>query len=617
MTTNSYAFGVENPAIDEYLQKPYPAYQLSGTELNGGFAEVVEVGGQMWQVTNAVYNASVGGFVQVNPGSSSSAFVLTPGAAPQYGIAPANASTPIVWSLSTIAPSPGIFVNVANYGAIGDGATDDTSAITRAIAACGIGSTLFFPHTAANVYIVNPNASTSTGYGEYWALTVPQSSLKIQGESNVVTIRLKPNGFIPNAPATNICCLFGFTGVTQPGQIEFADITLDGNSSNQTFGTTYSTSSLRAFIAPNHYSVIADTYLVCDNVRFTNFSLPYPSGGLNQQGIGICTFGWSNTISTRCLFEYCDTGIWYTSPSSAANPASIPTGLIVSDFTMHNCENRGIYLEGVPNAVIQGGHIYSDDLTNAHSGDGIGVYTGPLQNLTGILISNVRFYNLQYPMRSFQNTTNIVRDSAYTNVAAFNCLGSFNWAFCDSSAPISNFTSDNCGNGPTKWGAGTPKGAVEISSSSVDMTILEGGTITNAQNNAIVVSGSFLWKNGKVVGTKTGFANYGYSGFTLAVPATNSLFKNVTGITDMQIYPVVPAFPLSTVATQNVYPFDLLLSISGGTVTVISTGPLTADGAAHPAMYPTGLTNGLFLIPAHTWFAITYSVAPTLTYFQV
>ena len=197
---NSYAFGVENPAIDEYLQKPYPAYQLSGTELNGGFAEVVEVGGQMWQVTNAVYNASVGGFAQVNPGSSSSAFVLTPGAAPQYGIAPANASTPIAWSLSTIAPSPGIFVNVANYGAIGDGATDDTSAITRAIAACGIGSTLFFPHTAANVYIVNPNASTSTGYGEYWALTVPQSSLKIQGESNVVTIRLNPNGFIRTLP---------------------------------------------------------------------------------------------------------------------------------------------------------------------------------------------------------------------------------------------------------------------------------------------------------------------------------------------------------------------------------------------------------------------------------
>ena len=44
-------------------------------------------------------------------------------------------------------------VYVTDYGAVGDGVTDDTAAINTAIAACGPGDILYFP---GGVYKVNP-----------------------------------------------------------------------------------------------------------------------------------------------------------------------------------------------------------------------------------------------------------------------------------------------------------------------------------------------------------------------------------------------------------------------------------------------------------------------------
>ena len=65
-----------------------------------------------------------------------------------------------------------------------------------------------------------------------------------------------------------------------------------------------------------------------------------------------------------------------------------------------------------------------------------------------------------------------------------------------------------------------------------------------------------------------------------------------------------PAVPATTVALVNPYNVDCDVNITGGTVTVISIG-----GQA------TGQTSGKVFVPAGQSITLTYSVAPTWTWF--
>lgn len=68
--------------------------------------------------------------------------------------------------------------------------------------------------------------------------------------------------------------------------------------------------------------------------------------------------------------------------------------------------------------------------------------------------------------------------------------------------------------------------------------------------------------------------------------------------------PATPAVPASTVAVANNAGVDCEVYITGGTVTAVTVG-----GVA------TGLTGGAFRVPVNQTIAITYSVAPTWTWF--
>lgn len=102
----------------------------------------------------------------------------------------------------------GYFFNVMDFGATGNGTTDDTTSIVAAIASIGSsGGTLFFPQ---GTYLV-------TG------LIISNSGIKILGTGWKSIIKLK------NASNQYI---FRLTA----GNIQFKDIQLDGNKSNQTSG---------------------------------------------------------------------------------------------------------------------------------------------------------------------------------------------------------------------------------------------------------------------------------------------------------------------------------------------------------------------------------------------
>ena len=65
-----------------------------------------------------------------------------------------------------------------------------------------------------------------------------------------------------------------------------------------------------------------------------------------------------------------------------------------------------------------------------------------------------------------------------------------------------------------------------------------------------------------------------------------------------------PAVPATTVAYTNAYGVDAQVFIAGGTVTVIKIGSFT-----------TGLTSGMFVVPAGQTITITYSSVPTWTWY--
>lgn len=67
-----------------------------------------------------------------------------------------------------------------------------------------------------------------------------------------------------------------------------------------------------------------------------------------------------------------------------------------------------------------------------------------------------------------------------------------------------------------------------------------------------------------------------------------------------------PAVPASTVGQDNNNPFPVVVTVTGGTVTVIAVNGVT-----------TGITSGAVYVPAGQSIAITYSVAPTWSWLPV
>ncbi len=103
-------------------------------------------------------------------------------------------------------------VNVRDFGAVGDGVTDDRVAIQAALAA-GIGGEVYFP---------NGTYAVSAG-GLGWDLNVPAAT-KLRGESRTSAILMQ----LPGQPASTRLLYAG-----QPG-ISVCNMTLDGNRANQT-----------------------------------------------------------------------------------------------------------------------------------------------------------------------------------------------------------------------------------------------------------------------------------------------------------------------------------------------------------------------------------------------
>ena len=236
VSTSDYSFGVSNPTINEFIQKPYPAIILSGTETNGGISQILELAGATWIVTNALYQQQYGGFVQQNAALPSSAIVQLPNGQLEAAFAPAGAPIPIVWTFTLLGGESLVF-DVVAYGAVGDASssnpnpTDDTAAIQAAMNAAGlVGGIVYFPQGIYGITrpLYPPSGITLRGVGSYIVVNTPGNGLDQVAIGSIVRI-INPTANYPN---------FNFSGMlwgrqqTSCTDLTVIDLCFDANSRN-------------------------------------------------------------------------------------------------------------------------------------------------------------------------------------------------------------------------------------------------------------------------------------------------------------------------------------------------------------------------------------------------
>lgn len=146
--------------------------------------------------------------------------------------------------MSHVPPSPPVIPpgsvtlirNVRDYGARGDGVSDDTAAIQAALAAASAGECVYLPN---GTYVVS-------------GINLPASSITIAGAGAGSVLKLKN--------AANASLLTNTAGITD---ITIRDLQIDGNNANQTSGLGRGTNGILIFNAQRVSIVgvsIHDTY---------------------------------------------------------------------------------------------------------------------------------------------------------------------------------------------------------------------------------------------------------------------------------------------------------------------------------------------------------------------
>lgn len=152
---SSYPFTSTPQTTDLGISKSYPAVQYGPQETSALYYEDREVGGTMYRVQNASWNATSQNWVAVDTTRPCFAEAITPAGVTEFmtvaaGVTPFTSWT-LVWSIdangNALGVAPGSVFDPRKYGALFDGVHDDAPGINAAIlaAASTPGSTVVFP----------------------------------------------------------------------------------------------------------------------------------------------------------------------------------------------------------------------------------------------------------------------------------------------------------------------------------------------------------------------------------------------------------------------------------------------------------------------------------------
>jgi parallel beta-helix repeat protein len=472
----------------------------------------------------------------------------------------------------------GAVYNVKAYGAVGDGITDDTTAIKAAIAAAPAGGVVYFP---AGTYLCGQ-------------INVTTNRLTLLGSGSASTLKLR-NG--ANTPLVVI-------GPVIYGAL--ASLALDGNGANNTMpganpncgvlvGTSTwvtvencaisNTTNDGVFLQKSQYCTVANNY-------FSNCF----------QGIHVIQGSNDNLILGNSLNQ-CAYGIYLDYDGSTATYCY--RNKVVGN-TVTNCtgiqgawaQAAGIALSGAPSTIVENnvcagasvlrgiecfnGSDGSSIRGNQVSGNGAtGIDTGPANYL--IIADN----------RCEANGIAGIYLSGNTNCV---CVGNI----CRSNGQSAAARSNGSGNGITlNENSGT--GAQPVNDCVIADNLCFDDQPTPTQQYGIREwQGQPGWYNRNVIQGNNARGNVVQG---LGILSTTDSVRGNVGWNPVGAL-TAPTVPASGVAMVNPFPYDATVHIAGGTVSRVAVGSTT-----------TGLTSGTFRLPVGQSVTLTYITAPSWTWF--
>lgn len=463
------------------------------------------------------------------------------------------------------------YVNVRDYYAVGDGTTDDTTAIGNAITAvASTGGTVFFP--PGTYKIISPLALSSAnvilaGAG---SASLIQPAATFTG-SNIIAITANGCGVI-------------------------------------NLGIAYANTSYASNPAADGIQITGALYALLEDIQI-NYINGWAVQSTSTSGVRNKWAKFDNVFSTLCA-----KGMHIVGVTANNNAAHVVTNCILDQVATGTSNGDGLFIEdcydievsnlecnvsaGSGSAVHIKGRTSSIHITNAVCGGDGSATTGP-----GVLIeSGTNGTPSQIEMsNSIIETANDGMDiSAGTEITFIGCRyesNQFNGVLMTGGDGVffegCSFNANNQHSGANRF---------DFTSSTSGNVVLSGCTFMSpAGTGAGQTTANVTVSGGHVRVIDSILLGTPFSGLP-------QLIRDCAGYTPAGVLGP-PTVPASTVAYTNAFGVDCMVYIKGGTVTVISIG-----GSA------TGLTlaTGAFvtvMVSAGQTITMTYSVAPTWTWF--
>jgi parallel beta-helix repeat protein len=234
-------------------------------------------------------------------------------------------------------------VSVKDFGALGDGTTDDTAAIQAALNAAPQYGTVFFPY--GNYIISNE-------------LIIPTSNLLVTGRARITAKATTQFEFMLKATS--------LSGVT------VENLRFDANKSNRSSGAT------------TRFMGVA--FLACTECQFINLQVENCRGYNNISGVAIAAAG----QSIRCRIDGCtitNCGDAGNTPSTDAD-AVFTSGEqnVISNCIATNCTDTGFVIESSNQSVISG-------CTTRLCGAGAAITSANASDKIGNIIDGLTIFN--------------------------------------------------------------------------------------------------------------------------------------------------------------------------------------------------------------------------------
>ena len=278
----------------------------------------------------------------------------------------------------TVESKLGETVSVKDFGAVGDGVTDDTAAIQAAIDSMADNSSIVFPK---GIYLVAPTIESS------YILTLPNiNNITILGLGATIKVE---------ASSGNYLGILGYASGATPDGLTVRDVIFDHNGQNNDLGSLGAYSSRGRYTVSNYLSGNAFDNIVVSNVTVKNcdsvVSIYFTGSSSTAGSVSIDNCEWINArnyngqdydqsfINCRCDFLSITNNrfrgeSWAYAPRTAIETHSsnqIVTGNIVEKFQI------GINVTGISQTGTTYDHIVNNNAFEV-SRDGILIWSQPL-----------------------------------------------------------------------------------------------------------------------------------------------------------------------------------------------------------------------------------------------